>query len=486
VRHIVEFEKRFPVASTHLLNTNYRSSRMIVRHASWLIRHNTDRVGKDIQPRRDVQPGRFDVAGGASLLEQAASAGKWLADHKEKNNLAWKDYAVLYRTNADQFPVAMVLDALGIPHTPADSGSLFRTPVGMDLYSYLQVLLYPKEAKPADFERILKRPNKYLSNALIAGAKDWDSFAGLAQLPNLREWERQTLTEFTGQVERFAQAATSTESFIQGLKTEFGLAEFYREQSRLSDDLDQASDEGLLEVITSMAGRYKTPQAFFQVLRSSIGEAEVQAGEGSNVPERDKAGENIVFLSTIHRAKGKEFRNVVYFNLSQGGTDSKQPAFVEEERRVAYVGATRAKDDLLVTFASTKPSVFLNEIALNPAYRELEGEDLGRRLTSSQLQLERARVLLNQLEAMKEKRIARFRELTKMQPGKRPAWQQWLLDKIQLWRIDRAMKGIEHLEQQIKTQKEETIARLEGELQAMHEENEMRAALLGKRPPGSL
>jgi DNA helicase-2/ATP-dependent DNA helicase PcrA len=81
VKHIVEFEKRFPVASTHVLNTNYRSSRMIVRHAGWLIRHNRDRVAKDIQPRRDAQPGRFEVASHTSLLEQAKFVAKWLAEH---------------------------------------------------------------------------------------------------------------------------------------------------------------------------------------------------------------------------------------------------------------------------------------------------------------------------------------------------------------------------------------------------------------------
>ncbi|HSL45647.1 MAG TPA: 3'-5' exonuclease, partial [Anaerolineales bacterium] len=206
-------------------------------------------------------------------------------------------------------------------------------------------------------------------------------------------------------------------------------------------------------------------------------------------PEREEPGDNRVFLSTIHRSKGKEFRNVIYFNLSQSGTDLGQTAYIEEERRVAYVGATRAKDDLLITFASTKPSAFLNEIALNPKYRELEGPELGRRFTASELQLERGRVVLKQLEAKKQARIARFRELTKMQSAPRPAWQQWLLDKIQLWRIDRAMKGIEALEQQIKTHREETIARLEEELQAMEEENKMRSALLANKtrqsPPES-
>jgi DNA helicase-2/ATP-dependent DNA helicase PcrA len=486
VRHIVEFEKRFPVASTHLLNTNYRSSRMLVRHANWLIRHNTDRVRKDIQPRRDAQPGRFEVAGHVSLLEQAAFAAKWLAEHKKQNNLNWRDYAVLYRYNAYQFPVAVMLDAMGIPHSPVDTGQLFQSAVGLDVYSYLQVLLFPREARASDFERILKRPNKFFTNQLIGQAKDWISFLCLPLIPTLREWEWQKLIDFILRIERLRQLARQGElsavDTLHMLKTELGLAEFYREQSRLSDDLDQASDEGLLDVILALAGNYKTPLEFYQFLSKSIGDragnGEKDAGEGN--AEREETGGNQVFLSTIHRSKGKEFRNVVYFNLSQTASDPRQTVFLEEERRVAYVGATRSKDDLLITFASTKPSDFLREIALNPNYRELEVDDLGRRFTSSQLQLERANVVLKQLEAKKQKRIAAFRELTKMQPGQRPAWLQWLLDKIQLWRIDRALAGIEELEGQIKTHKQEVIVRLEGELRALEEEVKMRAALLGK------
>ena len=180
VKHIVEFEKRFPVASSRVLNTNYRSSRMIVRHTNWLIRHNRERVSKDIQPRRDAQPGRFEVTGGDSLLEQATFAANWLAEHKKQNKRDWKDYAVLYRYNAYQFPVALMLDALGIPHSPVATQPLFQSSVGMDVYSYLQVMLFPNEANASDFERILKRPNKYLTNQLIAQGKDWISFLATA------------------------------------------------------------------------------------------------------------------------------------------------------------------------------------------------------------------------------------------------------------------------------------------------------------------
>jgi DNA helicase-2/ATP-dependent DNA helicase PcrA len=487
VKHIVEFEKRFPVAVTHVLNTNYRSSRMVVRHAGWLIRHNRDRISKDIQPRRDAQAGKLEVAGYPSLLEQARHAANWLAEHKKRNNLNWRDYAVLYRYNAYQFPVAVMLDALGIPHSPVDTGSLFQSAVGMDVYAYLQVILFPKEAKAPDFERILKRPNKFFTNQLIAQAKDWASFLGLPQLPGLRDWERKKLVELLGLISRFSETArlgqTSAADFLQRLKADFGLAEFYREQSRLTDDLDQASDDGLLEVMIALAGRHKTPLEFYQFLSKSIVDREgnTEKEPRDEAPERDRPNSNEVYLSTIHRAKGKEFRNVVYFNLSQIAADPKQAFFVEEERRVAYVGATRPKDDLLITFTSARASDFLREIALNPKYREVDGEDLRRGLTSASLRLERAKVVLKQLEAKRQNQIAFFRQLAKTQPGQRPAWIRWILDRVQLWRLDRARARVERTELEIKAHRQETIAVLEQEIQSIEEEGTMRAAL-GLKP----
>ena len=171
---------------------------------------------------------------------------------------------------------------------------------------------------------------------------------------------------------------------------------------------------------------------------------------------------------------------MVYFNLSQTAADPKKADFIEEERRVAYVGATRSKDDLLITFASSKPSEFLREIALNPKYKEVEDADLKSGITSTGLRLERAKVVLKHLESKKQNQIAFFRELTKTQSGRRPAWLRWLLDKIQLWRIDRALARIEDADRQIKAHKEETIGALERELHAMEEETNMRAALLPK------
>jgi DNA helicase-2/ATP-dependent DNA helicase PcrA len=513
VKHIVEFEKRFPVTSTYVLNTNYRSSQMIIRHAGWLVSHNQDRVPKDMQPGNDARSGRFEVSGHESLLEQAKYAAAWLLAHKEKNRLNWRDYAILYRYHAYQFPVAVMLDALGIPHTPVATQQLFQTSVGMDVHAYLQVILFPKEASASDFERILRRPNKFITNQLIAQAKDWFSFIRLPQLPAQREWEHKALAEFIGLISRYSEIArvgqVSAADFLQQLKTEFGLGDYYREQSRLTDDLDQASDEGLLDVIIAMAGNYKTPVEFLKYIDKSIRDqaGEGEARSGSENPDRAAAEENQVYLSTIHRAKGREFRNVVYFNLSQA-TDPAQDSFIEEERRVVYVGATRAKDDLLITFTSGRPSVFLQEMALNPRYREIDHDGLQHELASARLRLERARIVLRQLEEKKLSQFALVRGVqtsfqgpsklpdryaradlffrvaqTGFQRSSRlPGWLQSLIYWFQIWRIDRVLKRVDDIEAEIRAHREQTIIHLEKEIDALQEEEKMRSALFGFRP----
>jgi DNA helicase-2/ATP-dependent DNA helicase PcrA len=483
VKHIVEFDKRFPISSNHVLNTNYRSSRMIVRHSGWLINQNRDRVPKNIQPGKDARTGRFEVSGHASLFEQARYAAKWLVDHKNEHSLNWRDYAVLYRYNAYQFPIAVILETLGVPHSPLSGQYLFQSMVGTDIYSYLQVILFPQEATPAEFERILKRPNRYFTNQLISQARNWKSFMHLPETPNLRSWEREKLMDLVSRIDLLSKQVRtqgmSAMECMQRLKTEFDLEEFYRDQSRKSDDLDQASDEGFLDVIIALAENFKTPLEFYQFICKSIDD---QEPDSKNISENGKSEKgnprnNEVYLSTIHKAKGKEFQNVVYFNLSRTETNSRQAQFIEEERRVAYVGATRPKDDLLITFSSTKPSEFLIEMSLHPKFKDMEDEDLKCRSTLSGLRLEKEKIILRQLEAAKEKSIARFNELTRTQSSKWPVWSHGLIWKIRNWRINKVQARIEGIDLQIKKQVETIISPLLVELSEIEEEINMRAAL---------
>ena len=477
VKHIIEFDKRFPVSSSHVLDTNYRSSRMIVRHTGWLIDHNTDRVKKNIRPRQGAQEGSFEISGHSSVFEQAEYAAQWLVAHKTENKLKWSDYAFLYRYNAYQFPVALVLDTLNVPHTPLSGQHLFQTQVGKDVYSYLQVIFSPTEATSADIECVLKRPNKYFTNQLIAQARNWDAFRRLPQTPNLRSWEHEKLTDFINRVKKFSKMThdpnISPPSFMQTLGTELGLTDFYRDQSRLSGDLDQTNDEDLLDVIIALSENFKTSNDFYQFVCRSIDndavETQTKTGEAEN-------GKDQVYLGTIHRAKGKEFQNVIYFNLSKTGTFTEKLR-EEEERCVAYVAATRPKDSLLITFPSAKLSSFLPEIALNPQFEGITDEDLERRSISTKLSLKKEKVKLEQLRLQKDKLLARFEQLTGKQSAKKLGPLVKLTWLIANWRIRKTQKQIENLDKLIRKHTDMIVDPLLITISDLDEETKLRKAI---------
>lgn len=474
VRHIVQFDKRFPISISHVLNTNYRSSRMIVRHSGWLISHNTDRVPKDIRPRPGAQQGRFEISGQAGLLEQARFAAEWLARHREQNKAKWRDYAILYRYNACQYPLALALDRLGIPHTPLIGQGLFQTAPGRDVAALLHILVEPAQARPADFERILKRPNKYLTNELIARARDWPSFLRLPETATLRDWEREKLTEFIGRIRTLAQAAPSRtpSSLLHALNIELGLSDFYRDHSRKADDLDQAGDALYFQVILSLAANFNSLESFYRFVNNSLAES----GSPPDSPSEDP-GLDQVTLNTIHKTKGKEFRNVIYFDLSQ--PDSRMVG-EEEERRVAYVGATRAKDDLLVTFQAGRPSPFLRKLALNPKYKPLDQEALERALAKSRRTLRREQRALERMQSQREQAAVRFETLVAARPAV-PGWLDSLAWRLQDWRIAQAQSRIEKLDSALSAQRANRVDPLAEEVRDLEEERSLRMSLSSKK-----
>ena len=478
VRHIIEFDKRFPVSSSHVLNTNYRSSQMIVRHTGWLIDHNGDRIEKNIQPRPGAQESSFEISGHASVLKQAEYAAQWLVEHKTKNNQRWSDYAFLFRYNAYQFPVAITLDTLKVPHTTLSGQNIFRTQVGKDVYSYLQVTLSPSEASPKDFERVFKRPNKYFTNQLIARARNWSAFQRLSQDTNLRDWEREKLIQFINRIELLSKKAHNSNmpaaDFVHTLNIDLGLGEFYREQSRLSADLDQASDEDLLEVIVALAGNFKTLKEYYQFVCNSIDGDDTDALYSDVV--RDE-----VYLGTIHRAKGKEFRNVVYFNLCKNGRFSEK-AQEEEERRVAYVAATRPKDSLLITFPSAKPSIFLSEICLNPRFKGITDEYIERWSTSTKMRIKKGKTKQGQLERHRDELLTLFEKLTEESSSNLPTPLSQLTEMILNWRVQKTQQKIESLDKKIRNHTEIVLPPLLQETKDLDEEIRFRRAIKPGKP----
>jgi len=381
IRHILEFTERYAGAHDVTLTTNYRSTRAIVRHSRWLIEHNRQRVAKDIGAAPGAPDGGIEIYLSPSLWKQAQQVADWIQRAGQSRQNRWDDLAVLFRYHAYKYLVAILLDAAGVPHTPVDGRSLAQTAVGRDLYAYLNIILHPDTAPGEAVRRTLKRPNKYITSHFILGINSWEQLERAVLDADLEEWMRLHIEQFLDDIRYLRRRSASSPKpgkWLGELATIFRLREFYQEQIRRYAPLDEAGLDVVLDVLISVAQSYPSLQDFFTYLDEAINSSPATV----NPPPA-----SAVTLSTIHASKGREFHQVALFNLSQtfrAGEDGE-----EEERRVAYVGLTRASEGVFITGPELNPSRFLIELALDPDFRLIPTAELKRRAAALHKEIER-------------------------------------------------------------------------------------------------
>jgi DNA helicase-2/ATP-dependent DNA helicase PcrA len=374
VRNIIDFPRIHACARECALSTNYRSSVRIVTHAGWLIGRNRERVPKSVVPRGGAPRGEFEILLHAGLWEQAQSAAEWIMMKKEATSSRWRDTAVLFRYNALQFTVALALDRKNIPHTRLEGSRLFDSRAGRDVAAWLNVLLFPGSAGREDLERILRRPERLLRRSLIERLESWHDLEMLPGTGAMTGQEEGALREFLLRVRTFRLRAPllSSHELIEELDGMIHLRRSYDRTGVASSDPDQADDGTYLDVISAVSRTFPAAADFLAHIEASRRDPPAPQSMSACPPERPEQDE--VVLSTIHRAKGNEFSRVVFFDLSRRHRPGEGE--MEEERRVTYVGLTRAKDSLLVTANGRRQSPFLREAALDPQFAGRMWEDM--------------------------------------------------------------------------------------------------------------
>ncbi len=399
VSHIREFRQEHPAHKLVVLNTNYRSCQAVVKHSRRLIENNRSRVSKDIQARDDAPAGTLEIQLEETLWEQAQTAAKWLVDQSKAGQNNWRNYAALFRYHVYQFPLAKALDAHGIPHTPIDELRLFQTNVGRDLHAYLSVLLHPEEATTAQVRRVLKRPVKYLTNKTVGSIENWQGLKRAPAQSAVKSHERDQIRDFILElqlVRRFINKVSTKPTRVLGkLERQFNLLDFYAEQAAAPDAGDQATDDVVFEIIQAVAHDYPDVHAFFSYINDLLSDA-AQNAQSRSKPAADQ--EPGVLFTTVHQAKGKEFENVIYFNLERVQTQNQREE--EEERRIAYVAVTRAEQNLLVTAPEDEFAPFLEELLYDPELAKLTVQDLKKRLLQMEKDTLKADVSLSDLAAL--------------------------------------------------------------------------------------
>lgn len=395
VEHILKFNEKYAFSKDYVLGINYRSAKCIVRHSGFLIDHNQYRVKKNIKPHSTNSDGRLEISLNESIFKQAADAVNWIVCKKKEQSLKWSDFAILFRYHEFVFPLAMILDSMQIPHTPIQSSRLFKTLPGSDIYSYLTVLLHPNDATKDDFVRILRRPNKYIPNEVIAKCSDWESFKKLSDTREMPNWLANNLKDFTIKIDslqhRVQDYMDSPVKYINSVYDEFNFKQFYSDKTSPVIDLDQAEDLSKMEVIISVANTFCNLNDFYSFIFKSIHE------EVDIIDSESEEHPDWVYLSSIHSSKGKEFNNVVLFNLSPT-LNSVSNFEDEEERRICYVGFTRAKLSIYITALKEPLSKFLIELLFNPKFKQCGTNELQSELAQSKAHMEMIKSRIEQVE----------------------------------------------------------------------------------------
>src|SRR5213083_828624 len=361
VRHMLAFQDDFPGTTLVKLEQNYRSTQVILEAANGVIAENAARLGKTLFT---ATPGGDRV----SLLTAAdeRDEAEWLAGEftrvAAEGDVPYEGMAILYRTNAQSRPLEEAFRFRGIPYRLIGAISFYERPEVKDLLAYLRLI-----ANPADdgaCARIVNVPRRGLGDAslrllgqagtrwrkpLLDVARDAGRVDGLR--PNLRDAFR----EFAALIDRLrasvggADPATALETVIAVTGYDQYLAEEGVEGAERLDNVRElvAGAAGWAEVAPAAEEGDGSRIERYLTQASLLGPTDEATGDPRGVT-----------LLTAHMAKGLEWPVVAIAGLEEGlfplGRNAGEPGGLEEERRLCYVGLTRARERLYLSWARTR------------------------------------------------------------------------------------------------------------------------------------
>ena len=353
IRNIMEFERDFPGTKTIPLEQNYRSTNNILSAANGVIRHNRERKEKNLwselgegEPVRVIEvedehaEARFVAANIVALVEEGFSG---------------QEIAVFYRTNAQSRVLEDVLVRQGVAYQVIGGPRFYERAEIKDLVAYLQVIDNPYDA--VSLQRIANRPRRGIGDSSLARLQSYADSHGISL------WEATEFAEEAGVGAAPQKAVAQFRTLVQSLQSgalDMSVAELIErvlDQSGTMAALEaertieaQGRQENLQELV-GVAHEYQetAPEpnlsSFLQEV-SLYSDQDAIRGEGS-----------LVTLMTIHNAKGLEFRAVFLIGMEEGifpHSRSIEENSIEEERRLAYVGMTRARERLTLLHASSR------------------------------------------------------------------------------------------------------------------------------------
>ena len=370
IRNILDFEKVYPEATVIKLEQNYRSTQNILDAANTVIRNNVGRKDKALWTEKGagnrIHFRQFDNA-----YEEAEYIADDIADKVKKDGLAYADCAVLYRTNAQSRLLEERMVVEGIPYHVVGGVNFYARQEIRDVLAYLKTIDNGRDE--VALRRIINVPKRSIGNASLekvadyAQRKDITLFDALCEADQIKGLGRAEakIKGFVNliRVLRSGLSSYTLPDLIKALLENIEYAEYLKDQ-----DEESAEDRlGNVDELITKAAAYE--ETHDEPNLSEFLEEIMLVADIDNVED----GDNRVLLMTLHSAKGLEFPVVYLAGMEDGlfpgfmTIASDDPMEIEEERRLAYVGITRAKEDLTLTCARSR--MLRGETQYNPVSR---------------------------------------------------------------------------------------------------------------------
>lgn len=392
MQNILDFEKDYPDAAVILLEQNYRSTKNIISAANQVIENNSNRKPKNLWTE-NKEGNKITYYRADNERDETRFIVDRMQEEIRSNHRNYGDFAILYRTNAQSRVMEETLLKANIPYKMVGGHKFYDRKEIKDILAYLNVLANPQDS--ISFERIVNSPKRGIGPGSIEKLR---SFASLHEWPLLEAAQNVDLANIGGkagqQLGAFGEMIQEVTQMIPYLT----VTELTKEVLDRSGYLEDLKIQNTLEA----QARIENLEEFLTVTQEFDKQFEQQNEEDADAPEEkltvflndlalvsdiDNLEEDAsqVTLMTLHAAKGLEFPVVFLIGLEEGvfplSRALMEESELEEERRLAYVGITRAEEALYLTNAFSRtlygrtqynrPSRFVEEI--DQELLEIEG-----------------------------------------------------------------------------------------------------------------
>lgn len=356
IRNILDFEKDYPDAKVIKLEQNYRSKGNILDAANVVIVNNANRKSKVLRTEQE-SGNKIKIYRAYSDSDEGDFVATQINKIKEEENKSYKDFAILYRTNAQSRIFEESLRRKAIPYKILGGTRFYDRKEIKDMISYLKVLVNPTDS--ISLRRIINVPKRGIGDATVNKVVDfaddyelplWDALSTVRNIPTLTARNCGGIEIFMEMMDKFMEMSEimPVSTLIETILKETG---YISELEKSKEIEDKSRIENLKELVSDAvdferSSEDKSLSAYLEKV--------------SLVQDTDKLEEedDTIVLMTVHSAKGLEFPVVFMVGMENGifpgNASFESDAEMEESRRLCYVGITRAKEQLFMTSAEVR------------------------------------------------------------------------------------------------------------------------------------